>query len=343
MNEKSSRILRRIPLLMVLAALCLTVVLLVLRVLLTPQLRDAETGHFAANIPALITLFCGMVLLLIGAVCLPRERVDVPSSQALSVSGVAVIIGGALGLSSAYDAVRWLFSGVMPPPEQAQDSMLTGVVLLGMVTFGVLGGVALVLFGLRVAARGGTYSGMSGLSMLAPVMWAWCRLAWYEISYATTVGWSNKVYDFLMVIVELLFLFKLARLASGVGKASVGSLLFYALGVAALSLSGVLTQVCLSFVADVEAYRVGVLAGAVDVALGLFALVLAWGFVCGCRTLPMAVAEALSEDDHPYNSSEDALIVSSDEAVEIEETLYDADIGSLIFEEADEDEQNSGA
>ena len=184
--------------------------------------------------------------------------------------------------------------------------------LLGFLVFGVLGAVALVRWGLQTVAEGGTRRGMSAFGALAPVMWVWFRLAWYEMSYASTVGWSEKFYDFLMVIFELLFLFKLARFVSGVGKTTTGGMLFWAMAAAMFALSGPLTRVLLYFTGGAEAYLASELAGVADFGIGVLALAFGWSLWHGYREAPPTLREQeemLEEDDAAYDSSLDSLFV----------------------------------
>lgn len=312
MNNKKRRLWLHAPFAITTAGTVGAAVLLVLRVALMPLLRDADTGHFDANLPALLFLAVLLAAMAVAAYHTPRERVDIPLSRALPTAFSGILAGVALGVLVLFETFRWLFSGILPPPGQIQLSTLTQLVLYAMLLFGILGAVVLVRWGLRVASEGGTRRGMSAFGALAPVMWTWCRLAWYEISYASTVGWSEKVYDFLMVIFEMLFLFKLARFVSGIGKASTGELLFYAMATAMFALSGPFVRVCLYFTAGAEAYLASQLAGVADLGIGVLALTFGWSLVRGYREDPPLLKEkeeGLEEDDTPYESSLESMFV----------------------------------
>ncbi len=260
-----------------------TAVILWLRAYRMPLLQDAATGRLSENMPATVALLVTVLLLVLGGYFTTRERVDVPSSHALLTALACMAAGGVLSLSSVYDMVLWFGRGVLPAPAQAAVAMLPLAVACGMLVSGAVGGVVLVRLGLQILSEGGTRRGMSTLAMLAPVVWAWCRLAWYELSYAASVGWSEKLYDFAMVIFQLLFLFKLARLASGIGKAGFGTLLALALGTAVTGLSGSLLRVYLYFTADAEVYAAGALVGLSDFGIGLLGLAVAIALWQGYR------------------------------------------------------------
>lgn len=312
MRNKKRRLWPQAPFAIATAGSIGAAVLLVLRVALMPLLRDADTGHFNSNLPALLFLVVMLSAMAVAAYLTPRERVEIPASRALPTALSGILAGVALGVLALTETFRWLFSGVLPPPGQIQLNTLTQLVMYAMLLFGILGAVALVLWGLRVASEGGTRRGMSAFGALAPVMWTWCRLAWYEMSYASTVGWSEKAYDFLMVIFEMLFLFKLARFVSGIGKASTGELLLYAMATAMFALSGPLVRVCLYFTAGAEAYLASELAGLADLGIGLLALTFAWSLVRGYREAPPMLKEeeeGLEEDDMPYESALELMFV----------------------------------
>ncbi len=289
------------------------VLLVGMRVVLMPLLRDADTGRFAANAPAMVLAIAALAAMAVLAVFVLRYRVDVPASRAVPTGVAGIAAGGTLGACTLFDGLRYLIGKVLPAPGQAQMTILSHVVLLGFLVFGALGAVALVRWGLLTVAESGTRRGMSAFGALAPVMWAWCRLAWYEISYASAIGWSEKFYDFLMVIFELLFLFKLARFVSGVGKTTTGEMLFYAMATAMFALSGSLTRVLLYFTGGAEAYLASSLAGLADGGIGVLALAFGWALVQGCRENPPTTEEEmLEEDEASYDSSLDALFVLDD-------------------------------
>lgn len=291
-----------------------TVVLLTARVALMPLLRDTDTGRFANNVPAMVIVAVVLLAMALFSLCTARERIDVPASRALPTGLAAVLAGGLLGASSLLDIYRYYFEKILPPPGQMQMNTFTQLVLIGYLLFGVLGAIALVRFGLLTISEGGTRRGMSAFGALAPVMWVWFRLAWYEMSYANTVGWSEKFYDFLMVIFELLFLFKLARFASGVGKTTTGGMLFLSMAAALFALSGPLTRVLVYFTSGVEAYQASNLAGVADFGIGLLAYAFGWALRRGYFEVPVMQEddedeEPLDEDDNAYDSLWNSLFI----------------------------------
>lgn len=295
-----------------------TALVLILRVVLMPLLRDGDTGRFQTNHVAIAVVVVAVIAMAYLASHIIRLRVEVPSPYAIPTAVSGIVAGVALGFSAGYNVIRWVFDGVMPNPTQVQKTPLTMLVMYGMMLFGVLGMVGLVRWGFKVAAAAGTHRGMSAWGMLAPVAWAWFRLAWYEMAYSNTIGWSEKFFDFLMVIVQVLFLFKLARFVSGIGKVCVGEMLFYAMTTALFSLSGPLTRVVLFFFGGAEAYRASELAGVADLGIGLLALALGWALALTAQGLmPKSNEEDLADDDMPYDPSLEPLLLQDDEEEEL--------------------------
>ncbi len=245
--------------------------LTVLRAVRMPLLQDVAAGRLMQNGPAAAVLVGMLLLLAVGAYITPRVRLDMTSGS-LPLAAACLAAGGLLALPCGYDAIRWMLGGQLPQPARAAVGVLPSLIACGMLVCGIVGGVALVRLGLKIFAQGGTQAGMSRVSVLLPVLWAWFRLAWYELSYAATVGWSEKLYDFTMVIFQLLFLFKLARLVSGVGAAPIGSLLALAVGSAVTALSGIILRVVLFFTSNAQVYAAGALVGLPDFGIGLLAL-----------------------------------------------------------------------
>ena len=317
MHKQNTHAWHRAPLAMVVLGGGMAVVTAVLRVALMPFLHDGDTGRFSANYIAIAAVAATLLVLMFLAVHTYRSRVDITTPRAISSASAAIIAGGVLGVSSAYQMGLWLLDGTLPEPGLLQVNTLSLLVLCGMLTFGLLGAIGLIRWGLRVAAESGTRRGMSTWWMLTPVMWAWFRLVWYEMAYAGTIGWSEKFFDFLMVIAQMLFLFKLARFSSGIGRVTSGEMLFYTMSTVLLSLSGPLTRVSLYFFVGMEAYLASDLAGVADFGVGVFALAFGRSLALDCRTQTINFAEdgeMLAEDDDPYNPSIEPLLISDNEA-----------------------------
>ena len=285
------------------------VLALIARVLLLPLLRDGDTGRFLTGWAVVIFMLLALTALAIMAFSLREKPPLMGKSGANVLAVVTVIAGGVLALSSLWDGWRLMADGQQPPPVTAGNNLVGGISLILTIFFGLLGGIALIYWGLKIVSEKATRSGLQSLGMLAPVLWMWFRLARYEMSYASAVGLSETFYDFMLFIFMLLFLYKMARYVVGVGVPTMGSLLFFSLGTVLFALSGTLTRLCMYLAGDGEAYRASQLAGWPDFALGVLALVFAGALV--------AMAEPLQEGDDSEegdaSASNTVLVVDEEE------------------------------
>ena len=277
----------------VLLGLGMTAVTLVLRVVLMPTLRDGETGRFSMSAWVIVLLLLTLAALGILGWLAPRQRIDVAGGAAVPVALFTMAAGGVLTGVSLWETVRYVTAGTVPEPQSAQLTGLAVPLLWLYLLSGLAGGVGLVRFGLQMAAEGGTRIGMSSVPLLLPVLWMWFRLARYEMSYVSAVRLSESFYDFVMFILEMLFLFKLARFASGIGNTRPGMLTFYAMGTAIFAISGPLTRLCMYLLGDTEAYLASHLAGVEDLAIGVMALAFGLALVYGQSSCP---PQASSDD-----------------------------------------------
>lgn len=278
---------------------------LLLRVWLMPTLRDMETGLFATGWQVIVLMLVTLVALAVMGFTQRQYRLEIGSPAGQRIGVVTLVSGAVLIACALWDFIRWMTAGQGPAPQEAAVTTLGTAAMLLQMLFCLLGGVALVRFGLLLVSEGSTRRGMTGWSMLAPVMWMWFRLARYEMSYMSTVRLSESFFVFGMFILEMLFLFRLARYTSGVGKVSAGSLQFYAAATALFSLSAPLTRLVMYLLGDSEAYLSSELAGVPDVAVGLIAVAVAFGLVSAAAPQGEAGAEFPSDDDSA-DSGEDA-------------------------------------
>lgn len=276
----------------------MTAVILVLRVWLMPTLRDGDTGRFAMSGAVIGLMLATLIVLGILGLLTPRRRIDVTGRAALPLALLTMAAGAVLAGSSLWEMLEYWIGGIMPEPQAAQLAGLAVPLLWLYLLCGIGGGVGLVCFGLRMAAEGGTRIGMSSVPLLLPVLWMWFRLARYEMSYASAVRLSESFYDFAMFLLEMLFLFKLARYASGIGTTKPGLLTFYALGTALFAVTGPLTRLCMFLLGDTEAYLASQLAGAPDLAIGVMALgyAAAWAYGSPRSSEPDAASDVSAAD-----------------------------------------------
>ena len=292
-----------------------------LRVWLLPAAADWQTGLFTSNYWVIGLMVVALIALVALRYFAGPVRREIVGTSAVSVglvsllSGAAMVIFGMLDLLTLY--------GILP--DNALTQRLGGedsLTIMSAIEYGfcLLGGLALLRFGLALLTEGATRRGIAQWTILAPVLWAWFRLVNYEMSYASMVRIEDNFFGFVMLIVELLFLFRLARYASGIGRVSAGSLLAHAMATVMFAISGPLTRVIMYLLNDNVAYAAYQLAGPLYVVVGVLALVVGIAILNGEEVGQSdSLADVLDRD-----AAEASVVASSDlvldNATEVEES-----------------------
>lgn len=288
-----------------------------LRVWLLPAAADWQTGLLTFNYWVIGLMLAALAALAVLSYMAGPSRREIDGSPAVAVAlacllaGVVMAGAGVLNLLELYEILGdgtgvYGASRILPTLEYG---------------FGLLGGVALVRLGLALLSEGATRRGIAQWSILAPVLWAWFRLIAYEMSYASMVRVEDNFFGFVMLIVEMLFLFRLARFVSGIGRVGAGSLLFHAMATVIFALSGPLTRVGMYLLQDNLAFAAYNLAGPVDMAVGILALVVGIALLRGTEIaygsdLPSADASDKEAEDVSASASSDLLLDLIDEGDE---------------------------
>jgi len=245
--------------------------LVLLRVWLLPSVRDWETGLFSPNHYVMMLTVLGLAAMAVLGYLAGGPRYEIGGVGGRMTALASLVCGLTMLVTDAIEGYGSMLN-LQAVAQLEGQPLLTAVMPVLKNVFGVLGGIALIVLAMRLLSEGVTRRGIAQWSVLMPVAWMWLRLVNYEISYASMVRLSDSFYGLLMIIFELLFLFKLARYASGVGKMRTGVMAFYALATAALSLSAPLVRLVMYLMGDNAAYEAHHLAGPADFALGLVAL-----------------------------------------------------------------------
>lgn len=289
------------------------VAVMVMRLWLLPAAADWQTGLFTSNYWVIALMLGALAALLVMNYFsgpFRREITGVPATVmalAALLMGAVMVVTGGWNLLCMYGVVA---GGSIPA---------IGPVLPTLeYVFCLLGGGAMVRLGLALLSEGGTRRGIAQWSILAPVLWTWFRLVGYEMSYASMVRIEDNFFGFVMLIVEMLFLFRFARFASGIGRVSAGSLMFHAMGTALFAVSGPLVRLGMYLLQDHMAYDAYHLAGPLDAAVGIFALVVGIALLYGEEAVPAVVsspdaADVHQEDVSSSSTAEDLLWESIEE------------------------------
>ena len=287
-----------------------TVAVILMRVWLVPTAADWQTGLFDTNYWVMGVMVLVLVALAVmGRLAGPARR-EIGGRGALWVALASLLAGLVLAVTGGIALLRYY--GVLAADAAAARSVMN---LLENV-FALLGGAALIRFGLALMSEGATRRGIAQWSILAPVMWMWFRLINYEMSYASMVRIEDNFFGFVMLILEMLFLFRLARYASGIGRVSAGSMQWYSMAAAVFAVSGPLTRVVMYLLGDNMAYDAYYLAGPVDMAMGVLALVLSVALVGGTVPVQPSVSdtpEERVEEDASAAASAESLLFGVEE------------------------------
>ncbi len=299
-----------------------TAAVLAIRIWLTPSVRDWETGLFSPNYLAIgVMLLCLAALLVMGRLCGPDRR-EIAGRPAMALGIVLLMAGATLAIYEAvnlWGALSDLFSAVDALAAiPGSVSLFSPILQVVQSLVGVASGGTLILLCMRLFSEGATRRGIAQWSALLPVVWMWLRLLTYEMSYASMIRLEDSFFGFVMLLLEMWFLFKLARYVAGVGRVSMGSLLGCSLSTALFALTAPAVRLCMYLLQDFSSYEAS-LATAEDFAIGCLAAAVALTLALSLDPVQeSAPSEVDAEAAAEFASSEayivaDLLTASSDE------------------------------
>lgn len=268
---------------MLLAAGVVAAAVVAMRIWLMPSIRDWETGLFSPNyLVIILMLLCVVALVVVGRLCGPDRR-DITGRPALSL-GIALLVAGLVLVG--YEVVQATnnipallgMMSLLSVVEPGSVTLLPTILQVVQNAIGIAGGGALILLALRLFSEGNIRRGIAQWSALLPVVWMWVRLINYEMSYSSMVRLQDSFFGFVMLLMEMWFLFKLARYVSGVGQVSMGSLLACSLSTAVFALSAPIVRLSMWLMGDYAAYASS-LSTVVDFAIGALVAVVAVALV----------------------------------------------------------------
>lgn len=306
-----------------------TLAVLALRIWWAPAVRDWETGLFSPNYLVIgVMLLCLVALVVMGRLCGPdrREITGRPSLAlgiVLLVAGVILAAGEVLTLLDSVPAVQDALARLSY--TNAKEAELFPTILKSLQgVAGLVGGGTLVLLGMRLFSEGGVRRGIAQWSALLPVLWTWLRLINYEMSYSSMVRLEDSFFGFVMLLMEMWFLFKLARYVAGVGRVSMGTLLACSSATALFALTAPVVRLCQYLLQDFASYEVS-LATASDFAMGLLAAAVALTLALSTDPVQESAPSAVDAEAAVEFASSDAYLVADLVAVSPDEEGSDAE------------------
>lgn len=273
-------------------AVAMTLIVTIVRIILTPQMQDVRTGEFQLSFVVI-----GLMVVAAGVVIALSYLAKVPALPAIegkpmqAAAWMLLSLGVVMTVTALYDAFVWMRTGIAPPPTQTVVGTADRLSLLGSLLFGLLGGVYGIRQGWSWIAGGRFVPGQYRFFPLALPLWLWMRLAWYVVSYASAVSVTETFYDYTMLIVSLLFAMSLSRYLSGQSTYRSPGLLWQALVTLLCGVSSTVTRFVMYIIGETEAYQASELASFPDLILALFAGCFGLALVLGKRPVDPSKAE----------------------------------------------------
>lgn len=276
----------------------ITVLVTVLRAVITPLLQSMDTGAFAFDY---VTMGIVLASFIAVGVLLRMDKAALPTLPAvkgpwaLPITVLLMAVGVTLLAVSVVDLYKWSALGITPPPTVVLTGTPDRITLFFSLGLGILSGVYFLRLGFTFLTENAEVRGIFPLWALTPTFWVWMRLARYEVSYASAVELHESFFDFVMLLCAMLFLFSLARQVADVDAKQPWKTVLFACMTVIMCLSGTLSRVVLFLLGQGDAYRIGQLAGVSDFAVGVLAL----AFLLYWMLTPQAVvpAEQTAESD----------------------------------------------
>ena len=216
-----------------------------------------------------------LITLFIGWLKAPYSPLSLSTALPVGIAGVAAGIAVILLTVQHRQEELDRLQAINPLAAQQAGQRL----MFGMIIGLVIGALLVAAFVLWLKKR--TFE--TGWLWLTPVLWAFARLARYDVVYATSVDIAPAVYEFFLYGVALLFLLATARYMTGVQKPTRW-MRPLAASTAVLAFSAALSRLALALWGQRVAVAYAPIPGAAEMGLGLFAL----GLACALAESPVS-------------------------------------------------------
>lgn len=301
-----------------------TVLATVMRILLTPEMQDTQTGTFHVSYFIIGTMLISLIVIAFFSLFRNSDILhiwEMPSQNRAPVKVAGVFLGLSLILSSLFDMYMWAVYGQTPPPNETVIGRLDSVSLTFTLIFGILAGIYFLWLAIKLKEKTMQINPARSLAALSPVVWIWVRLVRYQVSYASAIQVERSFYDFVMLIFTMLFLFSFAQHITKINERPPRMLLFYSLCTALNSLSGPVVVVALFLMGETEAFNSSRLAGLSDFMVGIFALCTAFSLISVHKKIEDNVIEN-TPDSIEMPPEDNAIYGNSPTVDEILKDLY---------------------
>ena len=162
---------------------------------------------------AVLLVFFGLIALV--TVLGPRGAALFWGETSLPLGFTGVVAGATLLMTVGRQAWEYLQAGKAPAPYYTVFNQADRMFLCGTLLFGVLGGLALLLFGFLWMFGKPVGSTAGQLLALFPIFWAACRLARYVMSYSSTIRNAFSSAQAAMLLLSLFFFYVFGQHLNG--------------------------------------------------------------------------------------------------------------------------------
>lgn len=289
------------------ATMAMTALAMILRLTTLPQVQQEAVGEFGVSFWLLVALCAAAVVLAVLSFLSDLPLHPIGGTQQPKLGGLTVAVGAVLLLDTVLALVRFGLLGKTPPPNAQILNNADKITLYLTFAFGLLGGLWLVILGCQWLRRQ-TLGNLARAGALLPVLWIWCRLARYELSYASAANIKRSFYDFFMLLFLMLFLLAFARWVADVAPPSAKTMRALSAIAAMAGISSPLTRLGMQILGDTEAFNASQLAGITDLAIGVLALaVTAYLFRDRLDFVPVPIERAPLLDERKETDDEESL------------------------------------
>ncbi len=313
----------------------MTALAMILRLTTLPQVQQEAVGEFGVSFWLLVALCAAAVVLAVLSFLSDLPLHPIGGKQQPKLGSVSVAVGVVLLLDTVLALVRFGMLGKTPPPNAQILNNADRITLYLTFTFGLLGGLWLVALGCQWLRRQ-TLGNLARAGALLPVLWIWCRLARYELSYASAANIKRSFYDFFMLLFLMLFLLAFARYVADVAPPSAKTMRALSAIAAMVGISSPLTRLGMQILGDTEAFNASQLAGIPDLAIGVLALaVTVYLFRDQLDFVPVAVERAPLLEELKGAEEEESLgqVIMQAQAAHSSTPVADKLIAELLEEE----------
>lgn len=243
-----------------------------LQIVYVPNFWDDEKRLLSLYItPVVILCFAVLSIVLIS---IQKRGTLQGEDEVFLLPGMGAMLTGAMiGFQSVLQITDYLKDGTLPTPYTRETNQLDTIFFKIMVGAGVVAGIGLLIIGVMwIIGKSTRKTGILWLTVF-PVIWAFCRLARFTISYVSTIRVPITYSAACVLMFNAMFFFMLGRQMVHYTKAGSWLFALFATVTAVANISTVAAQTVIPYMRkDYFASTIFVV-DMNDAIIGLFALI----------------------------------------------------------------------